>query len=63
MPYTYALDAARQVLLTGRSLASPTVLTDLVVLMLYMAVSLPLGLRVFRWGYNRIRAEGTVATY
>ncbi len=63
MPYTYALDAARQVLLTGNSLASPAVLTDLVVLVLYMVISLPLGLRVFRWGYNRIRDEGTVATY
>lgn len=63
MPYIYALDAARQILLTGSSLASPNVLNDLIVLMIYTAVFIPLGLRVFRWGYNRIRDEGTVATY
>jgi ABC-2 type transport system permease protein len=63
MPYTYALDAARRVLLTGATLTSPPVLWDLTVLMMYTVVFIPLGLWVFRWGYNRIRAEGTVATY
>ncbi len=63
MPYTYALDAARRVLLTGATLTSPTVLSDLIVLAIYTVVFIPIGLWVFRWGYNRIRDEGTVATY
>jgi len=63
MPYTYALDAARKVLLTGATLASPSVLNNLVILMIYMVVFIPSGLRVFNWGCNRIRDEGTVATY
>ncbi len=63
MPYTYALDAARRVLLTGATLVSPAVLSDLVVLVIYTIVFIPVGLWVFRWGCDRIRYEGTVATY
>jgi len=63
MPYTYALDAARMVFLTGATLSSPGVLNDLVVLMIYTMVFIPLGLKAFKWGCNRIRDEGTVATY
>lgn len=63
MPYTYALDAARKVLLNGATLSSPGVLNNFAVLTIYMVIFIPLGLRVFRWGCNRIRDEGTVATY
>jgi len=63
MPYTYALDAARRVLLNGATLASPAVLGDIVVLVIYTIVFIPIGLWVFRWGCDRIRYEGTVATY
>lgn len=63
MPYTYALDAARRVLLTGATLTSPGVLSNLAVLTVYTIVFVPIGLMVFRWGCNRIRDEGTVATY
>jgi len=63
MPYTYALDASRRVLLTGATLMSPDVLSDLLILLIYTIVFIPIGLRVFRWGVNRIRYEATVATY
>jgi ABC-type multidrug transport system permease subunit len=63
MPYTYALDAARRVLLTGATLTTPPVLSDLIILVIFTFVFLPVGLRVFRWGMDRIRREGTVATY
>jgi len=63
MPYTYALDAARKVLLTGATLASASVFRNLIILVIYMVVFIPSGLRVFNWGCNRIRDEGTVATY
>ncbi|MCS7113414.1 MAG: ABC transporter permease [Nitrososphaerota archaeon] len=63
MPYTYALDACRKILLTDATIISTQVITNLVVLMLYTVVFIPLGLRVFRWGLNRIRYEGTVASY
>ncbi|MEM3018853.1 MAG: ABC transporter permease [Candidatus Bathyarchaeia archaeon] len=63
MPYTYALDALRRVLLTGATLASPDVLKDLTILAIYAIIFIPIGLKVFRWGCDRIRDEGTVATY
>jgi ABC-2 type transport system permease protein len=63
MPYTYALDAARRVLLTGATLASFSVFSDFIVLAIYTVVFIPIGLWVFRWGCNRVRYEGTVATY
>lgn len=63
MPYTYALDASRRVLLNGATLSTPAVLNDLLFLLIYAVVFMPIGLKVFRWGCNRIRDEGTVATY
>ena len=63
MPYTYALDAARRVLLTGAALTSSHVFNDLLVLFIYTIIFIPIGLKVFKWGCNRIRDEGTVATY
>ncbi|MEM2149970.1 MAG: ABC transporter permease [Candidatus Bathyarchaeia archaeon] len=63
MPYTYALDAARRILLNGATILSPMVLLDVTVLIAYSVIFIPIGLRVFRWGVNRIRYEGTVATY
>jgi len=63
MPYTYAVDATRRVFLNGATLISPQVFTDLVILSIYSIVFIPIGLRFFTWGSNRIREEGTVATY
>jgi ABC-2 type transport system permease protein len=63
MPYTYALDAERRILLNGETLVSPSVLKNFMFLGIFAIIFIPLGLLVFRWGYNRIRKEGTVATY
>ena len=63
MPYTYALDAARKVLLKGMIISHPSILLSLSVLIAYSLIFIPLGLKVFRWGYDRIRDEGTVASY
>jgi ABC-2 type transport system permease protein len=63
MPYTYALDASRRILLNGATLFSSEVLKNVAILIIYAIVFIPIGLKVFRWGINRIRYEGTVATY
>lgn len=63
MPYTYALDASRRILLNGATLFSSEVLKNVAILIIYAIVFIPIGLKVFRWGVNRIRYEGTVATY
>jgi ABC-2 type transport system permease protein len=63
MPYTYALDASRRILLNGATLFSSEILKNVAILIIYAIVFIPIGLKVFRWGINRIRYEGTVATY
>lgn len=63
MPYTYALDAERRILLNGETLLSPLIFSSLIILAIYATFFIPLGFLVFRWGYDRIRNEGTVATY
>lgn len=63
MPYTYALDACRKIMLTGATLLSPGVSWNIFILVVYAFIFIPIGLRVFRWGLNRIRYEGTVSTY
>ena len=63
MPYTYALDASRRILLTGATLTSIEVFSSALVLIAYSIVFIPIGLWVFKWGINRIRDEGTVSTY
>ncbi len=63
LPYTHALDALRKVLLLGETIFSPTVVGKLGILAGYSIVLLPLSLLFFRWGYNRIRTEGTTTTY
>jgi ABC-2 type transport system permease protein len=63
MPYTYALDAARRVFLLGATLTSPIVFNDLIILVIFTIIFIPVGLRTFKWGMDRIRREGTVATY
>jgi hypothetical protein len=57
------LDALRKVLLTGKTLANPQVAPALLILVVYTVVLLPLSLLFFRWGYNRVRMEGTTTTY
>jgi ABC-2 type transport system permease protein len=63
MPYTYALDASRRILLNGATLLSSEVLKNAAILIIYAVAFIPTGLKVFKWGVNRIRYEGTVATY
>jgi ABC-type polysaccharide/polyol phosphate export permease len=63
MPYTYALDALRKSLILGATIASPDILFDLAILLIYAVILLPVGLWSFNIGYNRIRTEGTTSTY
>ncbi len=63
LPYTHALDALRKVLLTGETLYNPQVAAAIVILLVYTAVLLPVSMVFFRWGYDRVRTEGTTTTY
>ena len=63
MPYAHALEALRRVLLRGDTLLTLALFDDIAVLILYTLVFIPLGLLAFRWGYNKVRMEGTTASY
>ncbi|MEM2998829.1 MAG: hypothetical protein QW542_07785, partial [Thermoproteota archaeon] len=62
-PYTYALDGMRRILILGASAFDFNVLTDIVVLAVFSVILVPLGLKMLRWGYDRIRREGTTSSY
>jgi len=62
-PYTYALDAMRKSLIGGATIFSPEIYSDLIILVIFSAVLLPIGLKVLQRGYDTIRKNGTMATY
>ncbi|MEM2941777.1 MAG: ABC transporter permease [Thermoproteota archaeon] len=61
LPPTYALSALRKSLLVGASLAD--IQQELLILALMAFVTIPTGLLVFRWGFNRARRDGTLVGY
>jgi ABC-2 type transport system permease protein len=67
MPLTYSLDGLRRCLISvgGQSatLLTPAVLGDVVSLLIFTAIALPISLRIFRWGYNAARRDGTLHSY
>jgi len=63
MPYTYALEGLRKVLLSGATLMHQEVLSTGALLLAYTAVLMPFGLLAFRVGYNRVRTDGSTASY
>ena len=61
LPITYALRAFRRALLQGSGFG--TLLPDLLVLALFSAVLLPLGVLAFRLAVRRARQEGSLIQY
>jgi len=62
-PLTYSLDGIRLCLQGGQTLASPAVLSDITSLLIFIAISLPLSLYIFKLGYNSARREGSLSQY
>jgi ABC-2 type transport system permease protein len=67
MPLTYSLDGLRRCLIpisgVSATLLTPQVMMDVVALIIFTAVALPVSLRVFRWGYDVARRDGTLHSY
>lgn len=61
LPTTHALGALRETLTRHAGLQQ--VSGPLLLLILFTAVTLPLGLWVFHWGFERARREGSLAQY
>ncbi|MFX0162672.1 MAG: ABC transporter permease [Candidatus Hodarchaeota archaeon] len=67
LPLTYALDGIRLCLIDlpsgSETLLSPQVFNDVLALLIFIIIMLPLSLKVFRWGFDEARKEGTLHTY
>jgi ABC-2 type transport system permease protein len=63
LPYTYGLEGVRHLLLKGAAPQTSAILYDFSVLLLYVLVLYPLAFYGFRMSFDRIRREGTTASY
>lgn len=62
-PLTYSLDGIRLCLQAGQDLASPAVLGDVVNLIIFIVVAVPIALYVFKKGYDAARRDGSLGQY
>jgi len=64
LPLTYSLDGIRRTLMNGEDLFTSSVIqTDLVALVVFLVIMVPLSLRVFAFAYRRAQREGTLGQY
>ena len=73
LPQTYGIDAARRLLLVGKSgdVTIPTqallpfspLVTDIMMLILFIVILLPLGLWVFKLGLNKAKVDGGLSRW
>ena len=63
LPQTWVYHLCRVAMLTNPSLTDPVVLLEFLKGTLFAVVLLPLGYRVFWWGVNRSKREGTLGWY
>ena len=62
-PLTYSLDGIRLCLQARQDLSSPTVLGDIVNLIIFTAIAIPIALYIFKKGYNAARKDGSLGQY
>ena len=63
LPQTWVYHLCRLAMLTNPSLTDPSVITDFLMGTVFAVVLLPLGYKVFWWGVNRSKREGTLGWY
>lgn len=63
LPQTYAYDAARTVLLSGASIVDPLVVNDLLMLVLFSFVAVPIGIFFFKWSFRKAEKDGTLSRW
>ncbi len=61
IPLTFGLNAVRATLLAGQGFAS--IGGDLLWMVFYTVLTIPLGVLFFRWTLKKVRVDGTLATY
>jgi len=61
LPTTYALSALRKALLTNASLGQ--LQSEIHVLLLFILFTIPFGIYLFTWGFNKARRDGSLGEY
>jgi len=61
LPTTYAMCALRKALLVGSTVGE--IWPDVRMLLLMALITIPLGLAIFHWGYQRARTDGSLFEY
>jgi ABC-2 type transport system permease protein len=62
-PLTYSLDGVRRCLMNGETLLDAVVAENVLWLLLFIVVALPISLFIFRLGYNSSRRDGSLGQY
>ena len=63
LPYTWIYQIVRVSSLQDASLTEPSVALSFLVTLLIAAVLLPISIRVFRWGVNTAKRDGSIGQY
>jgi len=64
LPLTYSLDGIRRTFMNGETFFDSAALqTDLVALIAFIIIMVPLSLQVFAWAYRRSQRQGTLGQY
>jgi ABC-2 type transport system permease protein len=62
-PLTYSLDGVRRCLMDGQTIMDPAVAENVLWLCVFIAVSLPISLFIFKLGYDSSRKDGSLGQY
>jgi len=62
-PLTYSLDGIRLCLQSGKDLTSPAILSNIISLIIFIAVMTPISLYAFKIGYDAARRDGSLGQY
>jgi ABC-2 type transport system permease protein len=62
-PLTYSLDGLRHCLMFENTIFTPVVAGDIVNLLIFIAVSLPIALKAFKSAYDSTRSDGSLGQY
>jgi hypothetical protein len=63
LPQTWVYHLCRLALLTNSSLLDPNTLIEFLIGSMFALILLPIGSKIFRWGVDRSKREGTLGWY
>ncbi|MBS7634796.1 ABC transporter permease [Candidatus Bathyarchaeota archaeon] len=62
-PLTYSLDGIRLCLQSGKDLASPEILNNVISLLIFIIIATPISIYIFKKGYDAARRDGSLGQY